>query len=144
MAKVKRDAFLYLAPKAPKDEFAQCGTCSLFVESANHCSILGSAVHVTASMSCGFYLHGTPKPKNAAIRKVVTAQEAGLVDRQVRCENCEYVEGKTCGLYRKLNTRLPAYFDLDARIDPQGCCNAQQPKAPPKQWDRRKLYDHPR
>lgn len=140
---ITRDAFLYLAPKAPKDSFAQCGTCLQFVEGDNRCIILGPAVRVTAQMSCGFYLHGDPKPKGAKSEKIVTREEAGLVDREVRCENCAYF-AKTCGLYEKLNAKLPGYFDLDAKVDAKGCCNAQEPKAQRKARDRSVLYDRTR
>jgi hypothetical protein len=74
--------------------------------------------------SCGLYVPG--KPVNFPVKKYVTPQESGLVDRQVRCENCKF-GGEECGLYKMLNKKMPEVFDLDTKIESKACCNAQTP-----------------
>lgn len=126
MEKIKRDAFLYLSPQSPKGHFAQCGTCLLYNDLRSRCTILGG-VHITPDMSCGLYIHGDPSGQR--IHNVYTKEEVGLVDRQVRCENCTWSNGNgVCLLYRKLNETLPETFSLDEKIEAQGCCNAQTSK----------------
>jgi hypothetical protein len=129
--KLTRSTFLYLAPRfAPKTRFAQCSTCRDWVTGDRRCVIHGPKVTVPGTASCGFYVWGVPKPKGTATSAKVTPEESGLVDREVRCENCTWGDnGATlCGLYRILNQKMPTMFDLDEKIDPHGCCNAQQPR----------------
>lgn len=118
--KIKRDAFLYMDPKSPKDSFAQCGTCLMFTGTG--CTILGKT-KITKDMTCGLYVRGKPQLHlKGKEQSLVTPKEAGLVDIQVRCENCRY-GGGDCGLFKTLNDKLPDMFDLDVKIDPKGCCN---------------------
>ena len=125
MVKIARDAFLYLAPQSPVDAHAQCGSCLMYVPSIERCAIMGEA-RVTAGMSCGLYVHGVPHDQ--VVIRAVTPKEAGLVDRQVRCENCVAFSAGECDLYKKINRALPDMFDLDAKVDAKGCCNAQTPR----------------
>lgn len=125
-AKIKRDAFLYLAPRSPADQFAQCGTCRDFCPDSERCAILGPRVRVVAEMSCGLYVNGTPREQPTLV--AVTSAEAGLVNREVRCENCVSFDAGRCRLYDKLNTTLPDVWNLDVTVAPRGCCNAQMPK----------------
>jgi len=130
---IKRDAFLYLEPKSDKhrENFAKCSDCMMWTgKEHNVCVIHGPKVKVTGSMSCGLYVEGDPAPDHVEMAKpMVTAKESGLVDRPVRCENCAHAEPeeKECELYEELNESLPALFDLDKKIDPKGCCNANTP-----------------
>ena len=131
--KIKRDAFLYMDPKGDKSKFAQCGTCMMFTGST--CTIIGPDVKITAEMSCNLYVHGKPMPEEKGHEmKLVTPEEAGLVDRKVRCENCEYGDASRlkCVLFEKLNKELSESFDLDPNIKAQGCCNAQVPRGETK------------
>ncbi len=146
--KNSRDAFLYFdpSPKSPKDKFAQCGTCRMFVpdeymgkkDDMDLCIAHGSNVKVGETFSCGLYA-GWPKgPPNPEVIKShaeelkkgipgsVTPDESGLVDRQVRCENCLFYkkDGSICNLYDMLNRQMQKYWDLDIKVDPYGCCNA--------------------
>lgn len=122
--KTTRDAFLYLEPNG-QPEFAQCSSCQHFLPNAERCAVLGDT-RVTATMSCGLYVPGAPTDDQEVL-PLVEAAAAGLVDRPVRCENC-YWGGGECGLFSLLNTSLPGVFDLDTKIEPKGCCNAQTPK----------------
>ena len=125
--KVSRDAFLYMGPKEPKENFAQCSTCIQWT--GKTCAIIGSDTEVTGDMSCGLYVHGEPtKELLGKEKKSVTAEEAGLVKRKVQCKNCRSFDTaeSTCLLFEALN-KLP-YFDLDKKVDKNGCCNAQMPK----------------
>lgn len=125
---IGRDAFLYMAPKAPEGRFAQCSTCRDWVVGDRRCVIHGPKILVAGSMSCGIYVHGEPHPKGFPTKALVTPDESGLVDRQVRCENCKWLDGPDCGFYRMLNEELPDYFDLDVKVDAHGCCNANEPE----------------
>jgi hypothetical protein len=126
--KINRSAFLYLDPRfAPKSRWAQCSTCRDWVSNHRRCVIHGPKVTVRGSMSCGFYIWGVPVSNRETVAKV-TPTESGLVDREVRCENCRFFGDDECGLYRILNDWRPEMFDLDVKVHKLGCCNAQQPE----------------
>lgn len=129
MKKLERDAFLYLNPEPGIDDFAQCSSCFMWVHGDNRCIIHGPRVRIPGSASCGFYVYGEPASEGTPTKALVTAEESGLVDRPVRCENCQWGGPTTykCRLFMGLNERLPDIFDLDEQIEPKGCCNAQLP-----------------
>jgi hypothetical protein len=81
-------------------------------------------------MSCGLYVYGAPQPEGTKTLAIVTPTESGLVDREVRCENCKHLltrtDGATCAFFQYLNEEMPDLFDLDTEVEPKGCCNAQQ------------------
>ncbi len=143
--KIERDTFLYLDHGvSPEDNFAQCGPCRMFVPGEamgggpDRCIIHGSRVKVGEGYSCGFmcgWPTGKPNPKVIAdhaaelkkdIPGSVTPEESGLVDRPVRCENCEYFDDdeSKCRFYGMLNKGFPAVFRLDDNVDEYSCCNA--------------------
>jgi len=129
--RVKRDAFLYLEPVAPGMDlyFAQCGRCRWWKPGLpGRCAILGPALLVNGSDSCGLFVPGAAGAER--VEASVTPLAAGFVRRPVRCENCRFAtQGATvCGLFDRLNRTLPDTFDLDTRITPQGCCNSNTPK----------------
>jgi hypothetical protein len=128
--RLKRDAFLYLDPKAPDDRFAQCNTCRDWIMEDDRCVIHAQDVRVPSSASCGFYIIGAPQVAGARCMGAVTPEESGLVDRAVRCENCRHFDDadSECNLFRRLNMYLPELFDLDESVDAKGCCNANQAK----------------
>jgi|SRR5215468_1494488 len=124
--KIKRDAFLYY--DGTRRDFAQCGSCWLFTSKAR-CVVL--QIPVNAEDSCGYYGKGTWHPGiNEADYPVFTREEVGYVRRQVRCENCAHFDAgrSVCYLFETLNNELEL-FDLDVKVMPRGCCNAQVPKA---------------
>jgi hypothetical protein len=121
-----RSVFLYEDPRPPVDQFAQCATCVFFQNPG--CLAIGSK-DVQAGDSCGLYCHGRPGSEHPA-KPFATPQEAGLVHRPVRCENCAYFEKpRTCGEYVRLNRAQPDVFDLDATVHPKGCCNLNTARA---------------
>ena len=127
MDKIRRDAFGYMEPKGDNPDFAQCGgQCRDYDEHAERCAILGPSFPVPALASCIEYVEG--KAQGFTIRNLCTPKEVGFVRRKVRCENCKF-GGDHCALYRRLNETLPDMFDLDEKITPRGCCNAQTAKA---------------
>lgn len=131
MAKIKRDAFLYLDPKPPASEFGQCSTCEMWTGRVARTCLIHGRIKIGGGDSCGLYVHGSPQPQMAGREvKAVTPSESGLVDRQVRCENCKAFvpESSKCALFVTLNKTNSQLFDLDERVDAKGCCNAQQPK----------------
>jgi len=123
--KIDRSAFIYLPPKSPANEFAQCATCIHFMPDDERCSIFAASDHVEAEASCGLYVHGEPS-NDQTCRSIVTPKEAGYVKGAVRCENCSWHEGSECGLFKTLMQKLPDVFNLETDVDPQGCCNAWQ------------------
>ncbi len=128
-SKITRDAFVYLEPKEPKEQFAQCATCRMWTgKEGNTCSILGKT-KVTGDMSCTLYVHGKPSPslKGKEVASY-TPKEVGLVQRKVRCENCRSFKNGICMLFKSLNKSNPDIFQLDEKVNAQGCCNAQMPK----------------
>lgn len=131
--KITRAALIYLEPKKVKKDFAQCSTCPMWTgPKHNTCTIHGRKTTVTGTMSCSFYVEGKPMPDEAGHEMAaVTPEESGLVDRKVRCENCKYGDSKRamCTLYEQLNEVLPETFDLDVKIKPEACCNAQTPRS---------------
>src|SRR5258706_18961 len=104
-------------------EFAQCGTCWLFNAEKERCAILGSDFKVDDDDSCNFFLKGEI-PKDLKLVARVTPKNAGFVERRVRCENCKYGGDNECKLYKMLNEKFPDIFDLDEKIEPRACCNA--------------------
>jgi hypothetical protein len=130
MPKLGAEAFLYLNPEPNTDEFAQCSTCRDWVTGDNKCVIHGPHTTVTGSMSCGLYVWGPPQPEGSPTVAIVTPTESGLVDREVRCENCIYemYEATKCGFFEALNETIPDFFEIDIDIEPRGCCNAQTSK----------------
>lgn len=123
--KLGRDAFLYLEPHGDIKEFAQCGTCFMFMPGKKRCSIFGPNDVVVADASCGLYVHGEPYD-DQPIRDAVTPEEAGYVKEQVRCENCTWYDSGTCGLFVLLNAADKDAFDLGEKVKATACCNAWQ------------------
>jgi hypothetical protein len=126
--KIKRDAFLYLDPKLPLDHtFAQCGRCRMWLPDQERCTIIGPDTKVTADMSCGFFVPGDSAGLDP--QHNVSMNDAGAVKRSVRCENCKFFDLKfsECILFVQLNNDHPDVWDLEIKVHPQGCCNAQVP-----------------
>jgi hypothetical protein len=120
---IERDAFLYM-----EHGDAQCGTCWLFTSIGQRCAVLPQDLEVHAEDSCGYYGPGTQVEGS---HPMFTPEEVGFVRRAVRCENCYHFDKKEseCYLYVTLN-KDPKIFDLDSRVSPKGCCNAQAPRRP--------------
>lgn len=129
MSKIERDAFLYLDPSGPdKDNFAQCGTCKWFNADRERCAVLREGDVVKAADSCGYYAEGEATTEDPM--GLFTPDEVGFVKRKVRCENCSWFKpGDGCDLYYRLNKFQPEWFDLDTKVDPRGCCNANTEKS---------------
>jgi hypothetical protein len=128
--KITRATFLYMDPRNPEKKFAQCDTCMNFIRDKGLCKLLLPTDEIKAGKSCGSYAPGENATGNAL--GLLTAEEVGLVERQVRCENCAFFDPNTeprkhCDLYTQLNLILPGLFSLDRYVDEYGCCNAQTP-----------------
>ena len=137
--KIDRSTYLYFDPSGEKQEdFAQCGTCMMFTgdfikkgEKDGLCTIIGPEVPIQAIGSCGLYVPG-PNHVGAKTMKAYTPEEAGYVERPVRCENCiDFAEKMSvCHLFHRLNENEPENYDLDVHVKARGCCNAQRAKHP--------------
>lgn len=129
--RITRATFLYLDPRNPEKKFAQCATCVHFIRDKGLCEWMSADDKIGPNYSCGFYVPG----ENAVGKEplgLITADEAGVVERQVRCENCVFFDSNTeprkhCDFYTQLNLILPGVFDLDRYVDEYACCNAQTP-----------------
>jgi hypothetical protein len=123
--KHKRDTFLYMEGNIK--DFAQCSSCIMWLSKRNKCMIHSESVKIDGDDSCGLYVQGAPREDGTCLG-LVTPKESGLVDRQVRCENCFHFGENKCGLFDNLNKKMPDQFDLDINVKPRACCNAQVPK----------------
>ncbi len=125
--RISRDAFLYLEPKRDAADFAQCSSCRLRI--ANPTGKLGCAVmagrQVKPEGTCALYIEGGGTQRTLAD---YSRAELGYTERQVRCENCLYGGKDECGLYVRLNEVMPEAFDLNTKIKPTACCNANRPR----------------
>jgi hypothetical protein len=124
-AKLDRSAFLYLPPKPPADQFADCSSCRHFIPDEKKCSIFAAEDRVEPDGSCGLYLHGTPSNDQECLA-IVTPEQAGYVQGPVRCGHCSWYDDHQCGLYQTLMQKLPDVFELETSVDPHACCNAWQ------------------
>lgn len=120
--KLTRQAFVYFEPKQPIEQFAQCGTCRLFLPTKQRCSIFPNNQKVIAQGSCSLYIQGQPNDQQPIV-PVITAEQAGYVEQQVRCENCGAFQDNKCWLFEQLNKKMPDTFDLDVNVSANGCCN---------------------
>lgn len=125
--RITENAFLYLAPKPPKNKHAQCSTCQVWLPKSKRCGFFGPDDHVIGNASCGLYVHGEPH-EDQAITGAVTPQQAGYVEGQVRCENCTWYDDGICNLFKLLMRKMPDAFDLKPEVEAQACCNAWQSK----------------
>lgn len=125
--KINRTAFLYMDPKEPADEFAQCATCQHFMPGILRCTLFSDNDKVIANASCALYAHGKPND-DQEITNSVTPEHAGYVLGQVRCENCTWFKNDQCDLFKLLVEKMPDAFDLDPAVNAQGCCNGWQSK----------------
>lgn len=123
--KISRAAFLYLPPTGDKTQFAQCGSCGMFIPDAQRCKLFGPDDKVVANASCGLYIQGEPHNDQEPEGKV-TPEDAGYNLGQVRCDNCKWFTGSECDLFKLLNDKLPDVFDLNVKVDTYGCCNGWQ------------------
>lgn len=143
--KIDRSTFLYLSPSGPDpvggekhQDFAQCGSCMMFTgdylkkgEKDGLCTILGPDFPIQAIGSCGLYAPG-PNHVDAKTMKSVPSNQAGYVERPVRCENCVDFDEKLsiCHLFHRLNENEPETYELDVHVEAKGCCNGQRAKFP--------------
>jgi hypothetical protein len=123
--KIDRSAFLYLTPQGDKAQFAQCGTCGAFMPKSKRCGLFDKDFEVIAEGSCGLYVHGTPSDDQETT-DAVDPKQAGYIIAEVRCENCQHIDGTTCLLFQKLNQELSEFFELDSKVEKNACCNAWQ------------------
>ena len=127
--RVHRDTFLYMDPKGDKNNFAQCGTCFMFMPGKERCSIFGKNDRVIAQASCALYVNGEPTD-DQAWKTAVTPKQAGYVEASVRCENCvAFKKPNKCSFFAALNEKMPDYFALNETVDAKGCCNAWAAKS---------------
>ena len=126
---IDRSAFLYMDPISSDPLFAQCATCRFWMPN-QFCALFATAPTVKATATCGLYVYGTPSNQQPRVACTVWPSEAGLEDRPVRCENCHWFrpEQQACHLFVRLNIDNPTVFNLDIKVHPRGCCNANTPR----------------
>lgn len=123
-----RSALGYAEPHPDIPDFAQCGTCQLWLERQRRCLWLAPNKEVTAGASCVMYVQGPPisDDEEAHPLSVFTPSEVGFVEELVRCENCSSIDkaGTHCDLYREMSRTMPRLWSLDPKIKKRACCNA--------------------
>lgn len=129
--KITRAAFQYMEPegRVPSGTFAQCSTCTLWNPEDSNCSLMAQLIiDDPDEASCDWYVPGEP----AAIEseQILSASEAGFVDRKVQCHRCFHFNAadSTCGGYAAMNKAMPDLFALSTKVKPHGCCSLQTPK----------------
>ena len=128
--KFDRDIFIYLEPTGKQEEknFAQCGSCFMFMPGKERCSIFPKDFKVIANASCSLYVYGQPTD-DQAWKTAVSPKAAGYVEEKVRCENCKWLDpGNKCGFFAYLNEKMSDTFNIKEKVDPKGCCNAWEAK----------------
>ncbi|MDE2103513.1 MAG: hypothetical protein KGL39_40105, partial [Patescibacteria group bacterium] len=138
--RLTRDALGYVEPLPGQDtaDFAQCASCRMWT--GRTCLNFGPKDRVRALGSCDNYVFGDPRPEmRGQESEGTTPEQAGYVERPVRCQNCLYAEdeARKCGLYDRLNSALPELYNLDVKVGPHACCNNQTPReGEPAQYGR--------
>lgn len=128
-----RSAFGYMEPSPDTREFAQCGTCAMFLRRIGRCHWLRPQDCVDDDDTCIMYAQGEPNDDPKAKPTGTFAPETvGFFDGQVRCENCNAFDArdpkrKHCDLYVQLNRTFPRMWDLKPAVKPHACCNAWSP-----------------
>jgi len=132
---INRSAFLYMEPKNGEEEHAQCCECWKWTGHDHETCVVLGKTHIPGTASCNLYEYGRPNPVFAGHeQQVYTPEEAGFVNRPVRCENCvAFMPGPDgergqCQLFLKLNQAVPEFFNLDTDVYHAGCCNANTAK----------------
>jgi hypothetical protein len=123
--KVGRDSFLYQDPRGDADHFAECQTCHDYT--GKSCENFEKGNTVSSTGSCGLYHHGKGSDKHLGNELGnYTKEEAGYVERPVRCDNCSFFDDDEsyCELFETLTSKFPSVFHLETKVDPHGCCNA--------------------
>jgi hypothetical protein len=125
-----RSAFAYMEPDPDTREFAQCGSCAMFLCKIGRCYWLGPSDEVDDDDSCVMYVQGEPNDDpNAKPTAALTPKTVGFFSGQVRCENCnahDFRDPKRmhCDLFVQLNRMYPKMWHLKTEIKPHACCNA--------------------
>ncbi len=128
-----RSAFGYMEPDPNIKEFAQCGSCAMFLRKVGRCHWLRKNDKVNDDATCIMYVQGTPNDDSKAEPTgSFDPETVGFYDGQVRCENCNARDfrdpyRKHCDLYVQLNRMYPNMWKLETKVEPRGCCNAWSP-----------------
>ncbi len=105
-----RSAFGYMEPRPDIPDFAQCGSCKMWLKRQELFYWLPKTKEVEAGDFCILYVQGPPfnnpdmKPTGSLAPEVV-----GFTDGKVRWENSQI---------------FPDVFKLDSKVKPRACCNA--------------------
>lgn len=122
-----RSAFGYMEPHPSIPDFAQCGTCPLWLKPHRNCYWLSADDDVLRNDSCILYVQGTPCTDPSILATgTLTKPEVGFHRGSVRCENCSSYDKPVsqCELYVKINRAFPQLFKLKPGVKPRACCNA--------------------
>jgi hypothetical protein len=122
-----RSSFGYIEPAPVIPNFAQCGSCRLWLYHIHNCRWLSANDEVRNDHSCNIYVQG-PQTRDAwaAATGTLAKDEVGFQHGDMRCENCTSFnsEARICYLYSDLNDRFPDLFGLNIKVKPRGRCNA--------------------
>jgi hypothetical protein len=122
-----RSAFGYMEPKHNIPNFAQCGSCKMWIKNRKECYYFTKGKEVDEDDSCIMYVQGENMPGNMVYPiNAFPPEVVGFYDGPVRCENCiSFNKAKSgCELFYELTEEHPDMFDLDSKVKPRACCNA--------------------
>lgn len=117
-------AVLYQGPD-PDNTGKRCGKCMMWGRD-NRCTIHDEDLEVTATMVCGYYVHGNPMDKRMTHEGMtpVTPQLSGLEEvgeEGTYCGDCQH--------YEPVSEKQGRCYAVDAKGEPAlvahfGCCSA--------------------
>ena len=123
-------AVLYMAPDGTKK---LCGDrCGLHIEEGpnkNRCLILGKEMEVPNTSTCNLYSKGNPANSDQEFLDPQDPEKIGYTQGPAQCKNCVSAneDVSVCLLLTSVLKKL-YNMDNDFGIDPEGCCNAMNPK----------------
>jgi len=126
-----RDCFGYMEPSPDIPDFAQCGSCKMWLKRQELCYWLPKTKEVEAGDSCILYVQGAPfNNPDMKATGLLQPEVVGFIDGKVRCENCSSFskENSGCNLFHTLTQAFPTIFKLNSKVKPRACCNAWNSK----------------
>ena len=126
MSHIPKQAVLYLhSEKRGTPEYG-CGSCMMFIDDKERCTILPKGQVIKAHGSCGLWVGG-PNATGETSHGNLTAKQAGYVENKsgFSCKRCVYfrADAQDCFVVDK-----DSPGDDPGKIHSDGCCNHWEPR----------------
>lgn len=124
----ERDSFGYMEPSPDIPNFAQCGSCRLFIRAKRNCYWFNKAKDVDADDACIMYVQGANMRADAEATGALDPKVVSFAEGKTRCENCNAYnkDAGGCHLFYLLSRLLPRFYKLKIDVKPRACCNAYE------------------